>query len=193
VATTIVWPAPAGELGREVARELAWTYRQFGQIIGPRPVRETFIGDRIRPERVIAAIDDGQLFGYLAIRMDGTGPFTFGAADFRHHFGSLSGTCRALALRVLERREQPDEIFIDGFLVSAQSRGGGIGAKLLEAGERIGREAGKRVFRVRVRGDNPRAASFYKRQGFAEEGPSEITWLARLVGIGPVATYAKPL
>ena len=193
MTTTILWPSPDGEKGRAVARELALTYRQLGQIIGPRPEREAFIGNRIRPERVIAAFDGDQLLGYLAVRLDGTGPFTFTGADFRRHFGLVSGIGRGLALRVLERRERRDEIFIDGFLVSELARGGGIGGKLLAAGEAVGRQAGKRVFRVRVRADNPRAAVFYKRQGFVEEGPSEITWLARLAGIGPVASYAKQL
>jgi ribosomal protein S18 acetylase RimI-like enzyme len=60
-------------------------------------------------------------------------------------------------------------------------------------GETIGRNAGKRVFRVRVRADNEKAAVFYERQGFRKEGLSEISLLGRLVGIGPVYSYAKIL
>jgi ribosomal protein S18 acetylase RimI-like enzyme len=184
---------PAGERARVTHRELAWTYRQFGQVIGVRTMREAVIRDRVRPDRVVSAFSGDMLLGYLALRLDGTGPFDLGVPDFRRHFGAVESVARFGALRVLERREKPDEIFIDGFLVRPEARGGGIGAKLLEVGERIGRERGKSVFRVRVRADNTKAAAFYRRQGFVNEGASEISPLARLFRQGPVFSYAKRL
>ena len=35
--------------------------------------------------------------------------------------------------------------------------------------------------------------AFYERQGFRKEGLSEISLLGRLIGIGPVFSYAKAL
>ena len=75
----ILWPLPQGKRARLVHRDRAWTYRQFGQVIGPRSVREVLIADLVRPERVIAAYSGSQYLGYLAIRLDRTGPFTLEA------------------------------------------------------------------------------------------------------------------
>lgn len=193
----ITWPAapaslPAGGAAR-LHQDVAWTYRQFREIIGPRPAREAMIGDRLRPERLVAAFRDDLYLGYLALRLDGVGPFTLGAADFRRRFGTLGGAARWAGWRVLARRERPDEIFIDGISVRPEARGLGVGALLLRRGEEIGRAAGKRVFRVRVRGENAAAAEFYRRQGFAREGTSEISWFAKPLGHSAVSTYVKPL
>lgn len=79
----------------------------------------------------------------------------------------------ASLLTSVSAEDERDEIpyrfaHVDDLGVLASCRSQGVGAALLEACEAIAREAGQRWIRLGVLAANPRARSFYARQGYGE-------------------------
>ena len=79
-------------------------------------------------------------------------------------------------MALLERKEDPSGLLMDGIAVSAQARGQGVGTRLLAAIEDHARVLGKTSIRLDVIDTNPDARRLYERVGYRA---------VRTTGVGP--------
>lgn len=126
----LVCPIP-DEIAEPVARYAVAQRATLNRIVGKPEVREELLGNRLRPDRICAAIVNGQVGGILSYRMDGAGATWPDPKRYREHFGALGGTTRYLLTEATLRRGRPDELYIEGFKVDPIARGRGIGKALL--------------------------------------------------------------
>lgn len=89
---------------------------------------------------LVVAVQDDSVVGYLAVRKGRTGPYV--------------------------NEPLRDHVYIENIVVSASSRGTGIGQALLGEAERFARQAGCKVLQLGVLTGNDLALTAYRRAGF---------------------------
>ncbi len=125
-----------------------------------------FLASGLAPERVFVARRDGEIAGVAGFKENGRGLFELGLRVLFAEYG-WSAPFRALGLMLLERREVPDCLLMDGIVVAAEMRGNGVGTLLLQAIEKHARALGKQKIRLDVIDTNPGARRLYERFGFS--------------------------
>ncbi len=148
---------------------------------------------RLRADRAIAAHDGATLLGIAGFRRGGAGLVDLGSADLRQLFGWWGGLWRGLALSLLERKERPGELLMDGICVAEAARGRGVGTLLLAAVEAEARRSGTRRIRLDVIDTNPRARALYERQGFRRVAERRMGPLGRLFGFSAATEMHKDI
>ncbi len=126
----LVSPIP-DNIAAEVAAYSAAQRATMKHIVGPEGVRREVVGNRMRQDRLCAAIVNGEIAGCISYRMDGEGSVWPDPKRFRTHFGPVSGTVRYLLAEATLRRGKPEELYLEGFKVDPAARGRGIGTNLL--------------------------------------------------------------
>lgn len=140
----LVSPIP-DHIAKEVAAYSAAQRATLKHIVGPEEKRRQVVGQRMRQDRLCAAIVNGEICGCISYRMDGEGSVWPDAKRFRDEFGALSGTVRYLLTEATLRRGHPDELYLEGFKVDPGARGRGIGTSLLHwLGSEVVRRGKKR-------------------------------------------------
>jgi len=124
-----------------------------------------FLSKYVAIDRACVAELDGEIVGVAGYKQNGRGLFEPSFAGFWREYG-LSAPLRYLGLALLERREEPDCLLMDGIAVDATLRGHGIGTKLLQAIEAQARSRGCKSIRLDVIDTNPGARRLYERFGF---------------------------
>ncbi|MEM7670852.1 MAG: GNAT family N-acetyltransferase [Pseudomonadota bacterium] len=133
--------------------------------IGDAGMREDLLGSPIRRDRICAAISGDEVIGVLSYRMDGAGAIRPDWARFSARFGLLEGTLRFLATQATLFRGRTHDLYIEGFAVSAEARGLGIGRALLDwLSAEVGRQ-GKAAWRTEMPETHADAARAYERFG----------------------------
>ena len=94
-------------------------------------------------------------------------------------------------LALLERRERPDCLLMDGIAVRDDQRGAGIGTRLLEALESHARDLGKTSIRLDVIDTNPGARRLYERFGFVATATSGVGPFGALFSFRQSTTMIK--
>lgn len=88
----------------------------------------------------------------------------------------------ALNLMFLSESPKPDEFIVSSISVSAESRGLGVGTKLMNAAEELAREMGKNLMSLDVAGHNKDARRLYERLGYRVTATSRgrlIRWVTK--------------
>ncbi|WP_162408988.1 GNAT family N-acetyltransferase [Acuticoccus sediminis] len=126
----LVAPIPDA-IAEEVAAYSVAQRATMKHIVGSEEVRRKVVGNRMRQDRLCAAIVNGEIAGCISYRMDGEGSVWPEAKRFREHFGPVSGTFRYMLAEATLHRGHRDELYLEGFKVDPAARGRGIGTALL--------------------------------------------------------------
>ncbi len=86
------------------------------------------------------------------------------------------GNARLVAMGVVDFRPDPDAGVLSTLAVHQRLQSLGIGTRLVEELELRSADQNRRWARLTVELDNPRAAAFYRRLGYAEAGPALDSW-----------------
>jgi ribosomal protein S18 acetylase RimI-like enzyme len=173
----LVNPIPPGPFS-DLVRVYAPSRRHsLHKIIGDPFERAEVLGTRYRPERICVAVKDGELAGLLSYRMDGKGSVWPDWHVFRRRFGLVSGTVRFLLTEASLRRNGPDDLLIESYVVLPAARGQGIGRALLDwlSAEVVSK--GKKGWRTEMPAQNENARIMYERYGARA---------AKVINLGPI-------
>lgn len=140
----------------------------------PAPVSESPVAATAVHVRRATAAD---LDGLVALEQAAFTLDRMSARQWRRHLESLTAEVfvatrarRAIGAAVVFRRRGSDIARLYSIAVASGERGGGIGAKLLDAVERSARRHGCRRLRLEVRRDNLAAQRLYERAGYRAFG-----------------------
>ena len=133
--------------------------------LGSGEKAEALLRESLCLDRVIVALQDGQLLGVAGFEHQGRGALDPSLASMWKIFG-WSGVFRLLAMALLERSKSPRTLLMDGLAVIEEARGRGIGSCLLAAVEDHARALGKQQIRLDVIDTNPHVRRLYERCGF---------------------------
>lgn len=148
----------------------------------------------LRPDHIVAATRDGDLLGIVGLSAS-EGDYRGGVIATREVFGELRallglfGAIRAVVgLAMGQHRPERGELYVDGIAVAPESRGRGVGTKLLAEVRQIAREDGFRWVRLDVVDTNPRAQKLYERLGYRVTNVQTFGPLRRFVGFGAMTS-----
>lgn len=172
------------------AAELYWEAfdRKLGRALGPRDKGVEFLATQIDPTKALVAEQDGRLAGLIGY---GTDFLRCPVSEVIRTYGWLTTPHRLALLALLESREMPDELYVDGIAVDAACRGQGVGTLLLDELDRLAAGLGRRYIRLQVVDTNPRAQALYERCGFTTLKIERTPYLRKLMGFGAVTTMRK--
>ena len=168
--------------------------QKFLNVIGDKMCVSNLLENNLRLDRAVAAFTDEKLLGIAGLHFDGK-PFTdVQLEDFWENFGYLKGSVKAIVSELLFSRTPADnELLMDGIVVSAESRGMGIGSKLFKRILEIAKEGDYKQIRLDVVDENPRAKKLYESLGFEIVKHEETSYLKDLIGVSGVSTMIKKI
>ena len=129
-------------------------------VLGPETRAVPYFAATMSLENALCAVDgNGELIGVAGFKTGDTGFLNGGTADIARHYGWIGSLWRLPLLMLLERKEAPETLQMDGICVAEEARGAGVGSVLGGGPGGGGREGGGRllhgvrlVARARVRG-----------------------------------------
>ncbi len=187
---------PLPDHQRAAAAALYWQAfgPKLGRLMGPAAMAEAYLARIIRPDHVLAAVNDsGQLLGVAGFKTP-YGAFADGSwTDLCAVYGLAGATWRRAAFEVLNREVDNDRFLIDGISVAAVARGQGIGTALIEALCAQGRARGYRAIRLDVVQENLRARALYSRLGFVTERTDHLGVARYLLGFNTSVVMVRAL
>lgn len=157
--------------------------------VGDAEIREELLGTPIRGDRICAVIRGDRVIGCLSYRLDGQGAVWPRWSRFCDRFGWLSGTLRYLAVQATLYRGRSRDLYIEGFAVSAEARGLGIGRALLDWLSTEVRRRGKDAWRTEMPESHAEAARAYERFGARRQRAIPLGPAAWLVGSRRMILY----
>lgn len=170
---------------RDGAARLYWQAfgGKLGRVMGPEAKARVFLNRVMRADHCIVALDAaGQIVGLAGYKTQG-GSFAGGTeADLRAVFGRTGAIWRGALLALLGKDTDEDRFLLDGLCVSADLRGQGIGARLIEAICLEAQAQGYSSVQLDVTNTNPRARALYERCGFQLDSTSPIGALRLIFG-----------
>ncbi len=172
------------------AAELYWEAfgRKLGLALGPKERGVAFIAGHLNADRAVAVLSGEQLIGVAGFHHQSRGFVGGELRDLLAGYGRLSGLVRGVLLAVLERRERPGELLMDGIAVDADHRSKGVGRLLLREIAAVARELGDNTIRLDVVDTNPRARQLYEREGFVATGTHRLPLPRRVMGFSAATT-----
>ncbi len=186
-------------LPMELRRDAAQLYldafdRKLGPVLGRDERAVGYLAQTLQLTKSIAALGpDGELLG-LAGFHDDRGGFVGGSfGDLKQHYGLIGATWRGVLLSLFERSPPDDQLLMDGVVVSAASRGMGIGTELLNGVAEVTKARELSIIRLDVVDTNPRAQALYERHGFTPAGEQSVWPLHWLFGFRKSTMMEKTL
>ena len=172
------------------AAELYWVAfgRKLGLPLGPKERGVAFIAGHLNADRAVAVLSGEQLIGVAGFHHQSRGFVGGGLRDLLASYGLLSGVARGALLVVLERRERPGQLLMDGIAVRSDHRSKGVGRLLLREIADVARELGDHTVRLDVVDTNPRARQLYEREGFVATDTRGLPLLRRVMGFSSATT-----
>jgi ribosomal protein S18 acetylase RimI-like enzyme len=140
-----------------------------GQLRALMPTEEIAIQllpDDLDPERVIIAVVDDNLAGFVGLAYSRRNFMSFTRRDFTRRFGPIGGGFRHFIYRTCARPRLDRDLVVDGLGVAVSMRRRGIGARLIAAVCEFARANGFRAVRLEVAETNEDARRLYERAGF---------------------------
>lgn len=186
-------------LPMELRRDAAQLYLDaFDQKLGPVLGRDeravSYLAQTLQLSKSIVALGpEGQLLGLAGFHDDRGGFVGGGFGDLKQHYGLIGAGWRGVLLSLFERAPPTDQLLMDGVVVSAQSRGLGIGTELLNGVGEVAKARALTAIRLDVVDTNPRAQELYERQGFVAAGQQSVWPLHWLFGFRKSTTMVKVL
>ncbi len=186
-------------LPMELRRQAAQLYLDaFDQKLGPVLGRDDravgYLAQTLQlPKSIVALGPEGQLLGLAGFHDDRGGFVGGGFGDLKQHYGLIGAVWRGVLLSLFERAPPNDRLLMDGVVVSADSRGGGIGTELLNGIAQVARARELSAIQLDVVDTNPRAQALYERHGFLVVGGQSVWPLHWLFGFRKSTTMVKVL
>ena len=183
----------------ELRRQAAQLYldafdRKLGPVLGRDQRAVGYLAQTLQLSKCIVALDpEGQLLGLAGFHDDRGGFVGGGFGDLRQHYGLIGASWRGVLLSLFERAPPTDQLLMDGVVVTAQSRGLGIGTELLNGVGEVARTRELTAIRLDVVDTNPRAQELYQRNGFVATGQQSVWPLHWLFGFRKSTTMVKVL
>ena len=176
---------------RAAAATLYWEafQRKLGPILGNKdgPALLADVPSRSGRDRSRGT----RLLGLAGVQYSGRAFVGITWTAMRKRYGVLRGALKLMLLAMLDRKNGPNELVMDGIVVSPTARGQGIGSQLLDAViERAAREGMVQV-RLDVVDTNPGARRLYERVGFQAMETTQTPWMRRRMGFGASTTMIK--
>ncbi len=165
---------------------------KLSPFLGPEDLAARFLASSLVANRAFVALEGGIVVGIAGFKVAGKGLFQPSLRQFLVAYGWLAPV-RALGLALLERRERPDCLLMDGIAVCETARGKGIGTRLLKAIENHARSIRVNSIRLDVIDTNPGARRLYERVGFVPVRTSGIGPLRLLFDFRRSTEMRKPL
>lgn len=168
--------------------------QKLGRILGPRDKALTFIARVLSPDYAICARDDsGRLLGVVGFKtMHGAlvdGEFR----DMVAVYGWIGAAWRTMLLAAMERDVENKRFLMDGLFVDPDTRGQGVGSRLLEAVAQEAVARGYSELRLDVIDSNNRARALYERRGFTAIGDTSTGWMRLIFGFRSATAMVRRL
>ncbi|WP_286269101.1 GNAT family N-acetyltransferase [Thalassotalea hakodatensis] len=156
--------------------------------------RVALIQRSLRSEFAIVAISENKLLGIAGFHTE-NGSLTNGITykNLLSELGFIKGNWAAIIFSFYERKPKKSELLMDGIVVHTDSRGKGIGSKLLEKVADYAQENHFKSVRLDVIDTNPKAKVLYKRKGFVVVKTEYYPYLKRFLGFSGSTTMALTL
>lgn len=140
-------------------------------------------------EYAIVALSEDKLFGIAGLHTS-SGSLTGGISykDLLSELGFLKGNWAAMIFSLYHRKPKTGELLMDGIAVHADSRGKGVGSKLLEKVARYAQENKLDSVRLDVIDINPEAKKLYERMDFKAVKTERFPYLRWLLGFSGSTT-----
>lgn len=182
-----------GEGERPRVGELYW--EAFGDKLSAafrcRSMGARVVTAALRVDRVMVAREAGDVVGACGYRRGGRGATDVSWRRLRRDVPGVETLWALAVLSLLNRRERPGVLVLDGICVGPSHRGRGIGTRLLDAMVEHAREQNAHAVQLSVVDTNPRAAALYRRHGFAPVDQGSLGPLRRLYGFDHYTTMRK--
>ncbi len=152
-------------------------------VLGPETRAVPYFAATMSLENALCAVDgNGELIGVAGFKTGDTGFLNGGTADIARHYGWIGSLWRLPLLMLLERKEAPETLQMDGICVAEEARGAGVGSALLQALCQHARANGYRRIALDVIDRNPRARALYERTGFSAVAVETLVPFHRIFG-----------
>ncbi|KRA24841.1 hypothetical protein ASD65_10700 [Microbacterium sp. Root61] len=151
----------------EVAR-LYWEAfgRKLSPSLGDREHGESYIESQLNADGFFCATISGRVIGVLGFHDSSRAAVGFSYRRLVQEYSMVSAPWRTALLMILGRRPRAGELLLDGLSVASQSRGLGVGSRLLGEAIIMAESQGMKQVRLSVVDSNPRARALYERLGF---------------------------
>jgi ribosomal protein S18 acetylase RimI-like enzyme len=120
----------------------------------------------LMPEDTIIARIDGKVVGYLSFK---TSLSRHRNNTMLHEVVNRHQNWRSVFFHAIEHTPESDELYITMIAVSEETRGVGVGKKLLQKVYETAKEREMKFVTLHVILENPDAKRLYNREGFVEE------------------------
>ena len=160
--------------------------------LGPPERAAAFLASGMVANRAFVALAGGEVVGIAGFKLAGRDLFRPSLGDFFREYG-LTAPFRLAGLALLERKEEPGCLLMDGLGVAESARGQGIGTRLLAQIETHAVSLGKRSIRLDVIDTNPAARRLYERLGFVAVKTEDVGPLRALLPFRQVTEMRKNL
>lgn len=150
--------------------------------------------DSINYQDGLYAVLDGKVVGFVGLETDKRYYTQFNFSTFSNYMYSLSAAWRYIAYgiyRLFHGKPGEDILHIDPIVVSAETRGLGIGTKLIEATFEYAKKLHKRKVILEVVDTNPRAKKLYEKMGFRVAKVKNTSLLTNKAGFSKVYHMEK--
>ncbi|MCF6270494.1 MAG: GNAT family N-acetyltransferase [Melioribacteraceae bacterium] len=140
-------------------------------------------------EYAIVAISENKLIGIAGFHTPSgslTGGMTY--SQLLAQLGFIKGNWAAIVFSLYERKPKPGELIMDGIAVKADSRGKGVGSRLLEEVANYAKEHEFNRIRLDVIDINPKAKKLYEHKGFKAVKTEYFPYLRWLLGFSGSTT-----
>ena len=151
--------------------------------------RISLIQKGLIPEYAIVALSDNTLLGIAGFHTS-SGSLTGGISykDLLSELGFLKGNWATIIFSLYDRKPKIRELLMDGIAVHADSRGKGVGSKLLGKIAMYAQQNKFKNVRLDVIDINPEAKKLYKRMGFKAVKTERFPYLRWLLGFSGSTT-----
>lgn len=140
------------------------------------------------PAHALVALQGGDLVGIAGFKDQHGSLVDLKPHQMTQAFGWIGGWLRLLPLAIFVRPLEPGILLMDGIVVDATRRGGGVGTRLLDAVLAYARTGGYQAVRLDVVDTNPRARALYERRGFVPVSTVGFPLLQPLFGFARATT-----
>jgi ribosomal protein S18 acetylase RimI-like enzyme len=163
--------------------------QKFSVAVRSEEKRISLIQEGFIPEYAIVALSDNTLLGIAGFHTS-AGSLTGGInyRDLLSELGFLKGNWAAIIFNLYDRRPKAGELLMDGITVHADSRGKGVGSKLLEKIAIYAQQNKFKNVRLDVIDINPEAKKLYERMGFKAVKTERFPYLRWLLGFSGSTT-----
>lgn len=164
---------------------------KLAPVFGPLDSALAVLPRSIHSTRCLTAFTEGRLAGILGLH-DQQGSFlepSYGTMV--RHYGQIAGTFRTMLLMLLDHKQPPGDLYLDGIVVAPSLRGQGIGSALLAAFENLARDNGFATVSLEVIDTNPRACRLYARRGYRKIATHTMGPFSRLFGFRTTLRMTK--